>query len=184
MQWKLQIFSNLMEAKTMKRASFSAWGKKHRISLCPLRQVFGLSVLLLTAVMMSGPAAAQMATVSLDFEVQALDLETGLVVEGVLGGLTHAEGADVYFAYNAIRTIHAVVLPLGAGAEIAVMQGTPFDLVSISDIGYLEFSAEPPDVPFTAADTAVIRTEAGSVFKLGNAAETEEWVMFSYELLQ
>jgi hypothetical protein len=184
MRWKLRIFSNLMEGKTMRRASFSGWRKKHRISLYPLRQVFGLSVLLLAMVMISGPAAAEMATVSLDFEVQALDLDTGLIVERATGDPASLQEADVSMAYNADRTPHAVVFTLGVRAEIAVMAGVVFDWVFASDIGSLEFCIEPPDVPFEATDTVVIRTTAGSVFKLGNASETEEWVTFDYERLQ
>jgi hypothetical protein len=167
----------------MRRISLSGWGKKHRIALYPARQALALLLLLLPMVMVDVPAAAQMATVSLDFESQALDLETGFIAERVLGDLTWPEGADVCMAYNADRTSHTVVFTLGVGAEIAVMQDVAFELVTAADIGYLEFSSEPPDVPFTAADTAVIRTQGGSVFKLGNAAETEEWVMFDYELL-
>ena len=140
--------------------------------------------LVLAAFMTGGVTTAEAATVSLQFESQTLDLETGLIVERASGDLVSLQEADICMAYNADRTPHAVVFHMGVGAEIAVMQGVVFDWVSSSDIGSLEFSIEPPDVPLEATDTVVIRTTAGSVFKLGNTSEAEEGVTFDYERLQ
>jgi hypothetical protein len=141
------------------------------------------ALLVFAPFMTGGMTTAEAATVSLRFESQTLDLETGLILERTSGDFASLQEADICMAYDADRTPHAVVFHMGIGAEIAIMQGVVFDWVSASDIGSLEFSIEPPDVPFTAEDTVVIRTATGAFFKLGRASETEEQVTFEYELL-
>lgn len=65
------------------------------------------------------------------------------------------------------------------------MGGNPnFELVIVSNNASLEYSRPPTELPFTAAGAAVISTGDGSVFKIGNALETKESIIFDRELLQ
>ena len=144
-----------------------------------------LSFILLAGIVVAdGPAAPGVTTVSLEFETQALDLDTGNIVESQPFGLMSIDGADVSIAFNADRIPHSVVMTVGPSTEIAVIKDVSFEVVTLADIGILDLSRQPPDVPFSPTDTVVIRTANGSVFKLGNAAETEEWATFDYDLLQ
>jgi hypothetical protein len=96
---------------------------------------------------------------------------------------TGPPGADMLLAYNADRTPHAVVIPVGDGVEMAFAAGVGFDGISSSDLGSLAFSAEPSDLPFSANDCVVVRTDQGTYFKLGNATESGLSVTFNYEQL-
>ncbi len=52
----------------------------------------------------------------MEMEMQALDLDTGDVLNTDVGIATKSRGEDVRFAYNADRIPHAVVFPeLGEG---------------------------------------------------------------------
>ncbi len=53
---------------------------------------------------------------TMEMEMQALDLDTGDVLNTDVGIATKSRGEDVRFAYNADRIPHAVVFPeLGEG---------------------------------------------------------------------
>jgi hypothetical protein len=97
--------------------------------------------------------------------------------------LTTPTGADVQLAYNADRTPHPVVFPVGEGVELAFVASVGFDGISSSDVANLAFSTEPIDLPFSANDCVVIRTDQGMVFKLGNATESGMSITFNYEPL-
>jgi len=97
--------------------------------------------------------------------------------------LTAPTGADVQLAYNADRTPHVVVFPVGEGVELAFVVSVGFDGISSSDVSDLAFSTEPMDLPFSANDCVVIRTDQGMFFKLGNATESGLSITFNYELL-
>lgn len=116
----------------------------------------------------------------MEVETQVLDLDTGSVIEQSPGELREPAGADVTLAYNADRSPHAVVFPVGATVEMAYVANVGFDGVSAADIPNLVFSSEPTDLPFSASDCVVIRTDAGAIFKLGNAVENGMSVTFNY----
>ena len=119
----------------------------------------------------------------MEVESQALDLDTGTIVETL--DLLEPSDADIQLAYNALRTPHAVVFPAGAsGVELAFVQGVSFDGVTAESVAGLTFSAEPVDLPFTANDTVVVRTDSGAVYKLGNASESADGVTFNYTAVQ
>ena len=121
--------------------------------------------------------------VTMNVEMQALDLESGTLTETL--DLLEPSDADIQLAYNALRTPHAVVFPAGArGVELAFVQGVGFDGVTAESVAGLTFSMEPVDLPFSANDTVVVRTPAGAVFKLGNAVESAESVIFNYSQVQ
>ncbi len=76
-------------------------------------------------------------------------------------------GADIKIAYNALRTDSAVVFPAGAeGVELAFVANVGFDGVTAASLADLTFLAEPVDLPFTANDTVVVRTDGGALYKL------------------
>lgn len=142
------------------------------------------SLVLLTFLVASGCTVAVAATASLQFESQALDLETGVILERGLGDPSWPAEADVYLAFNADRSTRAVLISLGVGAEISFMEGSAFDTVTAADVPNLDFSLTPPDKALASADTVVIRTPDGAVFKLGNTVESEDSATFDYERLQ
>jgi hypothetical protein len=120
---------------------------------------------------------------TLTIETQALDLDTGAVVDTDFGASADPTGEDVKFAYNADRMPHAVVFPAAEGVTLAFVNNVAFDGVSSEDISNLSFSAEPVDLPMESYDTVVVRTSAGAVFKLGNAIESGLSVTFNYAQL-
>ena len=119
----------------------------------------------------------------MEVESQVLDLDAGAVADALTEDLTAPAGADVQLAYNADRIPHAVVLPVGEGVELAFVAGVGFDGISSADVASLVFSTEPIDLPFSANDCVVIRTDQGTVFKLGNATESGMSITFNYEPL-
>ena len=120
----------------------------------------------------------------LQFETQVLDLETGKVSEAQMPGDVDDSGADVRMAYNAGRTPHAVVVGTGSAVRIAVLVGTPYDEVASQHLSGLDLSAQAIDTSFNSANTVIVRTANGAIFKLGNAQETGSGVSFDYVQLQ
>ena len=133
---------------------------------------------LVLAAQASGPMV-----VTLAFESQLLDLDTGTVIDSADSDPT--AGTDVLCAYNANRPVHAVVMsPTGQPVELAFLQGTPFDSVTSESVSGVNFSSQPVDLPFTASDTVIVRTDSGALFKLGNASEGVGSVTFNYSQMQ
>lgn len=150
-------------------------------------QVFkAFAFLLLTVVMIMltyFPTEATAASATLKFESQALDLDTGRVVDWGLNVLPRSETADVYIACNSDRLPHAVVVLAGRGSEVAVAQGLAFDMITAQVVSSLTFSGSAPDVPFTQADTVVVKAAGGAVYKLGRPSEEADSVSFEYALM-
>lgn len=138
--------------------------------------------LLVYALLVSMPATAA-ETITMQVQSQALDLDAGTLAAALPTDPTGSPGADMLLAYNTDRTPHAVVIPVGDGVEMAFAAGVGFDGISSSDLGSLAFSAEPSDLPFSANDCVVVRTDQGTYFKLGNATESGLSVTFNYEQL-
>ena len=147
------------------------------------RRRISLRNVLLPCVFLASMPATATETVTIEMESQLIDLDGGTVSDADLIDATGANGADVKLAYNADRTPHAVVLPIGAGVEMAFVAGVSYDGVSSADIATLTFSAEPSDVAFSVNDCVVVRTDLGSYFKLGNANESGLSITFNYEQL-
>ena len=149
-----------------------------------LEPVASLVRVLSVLALLVAPAAQgeEVLTATLAFETEGLDLYTGAVT--TLNILGEAEGTHIGIAYNAQRLPAAVVV-IGAteGVELAFVAGMPFDGVMNELVAGLTFSAELVDVPFSAADTVVVRTATGAMFKLGNASESDTGVTFNYAAL-
>ncbi len=139
-------------------------------------------ILLAAAFALSAPTMAA-EIISIEVESQVLDLDTGTIADVLTEDLTTPTGADLQLAYNADLTPHAVVFPVGEGVEMAFVASVGFDGVSSSDVSSLTFSTEPIDLPFSANDCVVVRTDQGALFKLGNAAESGMSITFNYEPL-
>ena len=155
----------------------------HIFALATDQWRFHTPIILLGYVLMVFAPAMAAEIITMDVESQVLDLDAGTVVDALTEDLTAPTGADVQLAYNADRTPHAVVLPVGEGVELAFVAGVGFDGISSSDVSNLAFSTEPIDLPFSANDCVVIRTDQGTVFKLGNATESGMSITFNYEPL-
>ncbi len=119
----------------------------------------------------------------MEFESQALDLDTGTVSDTTGVEATQPTGADVKFGYHADRVPHCVVVPAAAGITMAFLDAVSFAAVSAADVVGLSFFAEPLDVPLDPNDTVVLRTDTGAVFKIGNVTESGFSVTFDYEQL-
>ena len=137
---------------------------------------------LCAGLLLASPAvqAGEVYTAELAFQHQALDLDTGTVIEVFTP--MEATGGDVTLAYNALRPTKAVVIP-AAGAEIVLFEGLAFDGVSSELVADLAFSPQPVDVAFGADVTVVVRTASGALYKLGNATESAAGVTFNYAAL-
>ena len=139
-------------------------------------------ILLGYAFIVSAPSMAA-ESVTMLMETEVLDLDAGTIVAALTEDLMAPAGADVLLAYNANRSPHAVVFPMGEAVGLAFVANVGFDGVSSSDIPNLVFSSEPIDLPFSASDCVVIRTDQGAVFKLGNASEANSGVTFNFAAL-
>ena len=148
------------------------------------RYFTSLSFLAIALICFTWPAQALADSAKLEFETQALDLDTGIITEQVPDLLDGTEGADVRIGYHADRIPHAVVITAGEGVTLAVMSGVSYDSVTAADVVGLSFSAELIDQALEADDTVVVKTDTGAIFKLGYAVEDESSVSFGYELLQ
>ena len=137
------------------------------------------TILLGFTIMVFAPAMAA-EIITMEVESQALDLDAGTVADALTDDLTTPTGADVQLAYNADRTPHVVVFPVGDGVELAFVASVGFDGISSSDVSNLAFTTEPIDLPFSANDCVVIRTDQGMVFKLGNATESGMSITLNY----
>lgn len=156
---------------------------RHICALATDQWRFHLPIILLGyALTVSAPAMAA-EIITMEVESQVLNLDAGTLADALTEDLTTPAGADVQLAYNADRTPHAVVFPVGEGVELAFVAGVGFDGVSSADVASLAFSTEPIDLPFSADDCVVIRTDQGMVFKLGNATESGMSITFNYEPL-
>ncbi len=142
-----------------------------------------ISFLAIALVCLNWPGQALADSATLEFETQALDLDTGTVTEQAPGLLDGTEGADVRIGYHADRIPHAVVFA-GEGVTLAFMSGVSYDSVTAADVSGLSFSEEVIDQALGANDTVVVKTDAGATFKLGNAIEDDAGVTFNYEQLQ
>jgi len=150
-----------------------------------VNKVLIIEMTLCAALATTSPNLAQaVELVNMEIETQSLNLDTGTVATASLLDPTQPSAVDIKLAYNADRAIHVVVVPAAAGVEIAFIANVGFDGVSLADVPALSFSAEATDLPFSASDCVVIRTDQGALYRLGNAVENDLSVSFNYAALQ
>lgn len=129
-----------------------------------------------------GSVGCSVAQASLAFESQGFDLDAATVLD--FFGLPFVPEADFLFAYNSGRTNPTVMFQRNS-AEIAFLDGTPFEVVPCTPVDTLTFTGSIIDVPFDNDDTIIVRTAGGSVFKVGRPAFTGSGpVTFSYARIQ
>ena len=121
---------------------------------------------------------------TMEFESQALDLDTGTVSDTTGVDVIEPTGADVKFGYHADRVPHCVVVPAAEGITMAFLDAVSFAAVTAADVAGLSFFAEPLDVPLNPNDTVVVRTDTGAIYKLGNAYEFDGTLTINYEGIQ
>jgi hypothetical protein len=138
---------------------------------------------LITSLGLVNTSARATELVTLGFEFQAIDLDNGVVIDQLPTDATELSGADIRFAYNADRIPHAVVHLVREGAELAYVTNIGFDSVTVAMVTNLTFSSSPVDMPISATDCIVVRTDQGLIYKLGNAVESDSSVTFNYAQL-
>jgi hypothetical protein len=126
-------------------------------------------------------------SVTLQFESEGIDLDTGTVVPvepwTVAEDLANPQ-PDMVLAYNSEREVRAVVFHnRTSGVEIAFLDGVPFNLVDSADLAGLSFSAETVDEPFEPSDSVVIRTDKDAYYLVGSPIEHGDAVTFDTQLL-
>ena len=132
-----------------------------------LNCLLSILAIALIGVTLSGQAMA--ASETLEFETQGLDLDTGTVVEATSGQVVEANQADFFISYNADVVPHAILIPATEHVEMAFLSDVAFPDVTVDSISGLIFTAAIVDEPLGENDTVILRTDTGSVFKLGNA---------------
>jgi len=131
-----------------------------------------IAVLAVIAAVLAGQALATPPThtVTVAFEGQAVDLDTGTVYDrNFLSAVRvfddHPE-ADVLIGFHADRAVQAVVVQNSdAGAQISFLEDTPFE--SVEDVSGLTFSADLVDQAFGTEATVVVKTDLGNHYKIG-----------------
>jgi len=130
-----------------------------------------------------GPGGCSVAQASLTFENQGFDLETSAVI-AVSFDPPFSTTFDFLFAYNSGRT-NPIVMFQRNSAEIAFLDGTPFEVVPCVPTDTLTFTGAIIDVPFDNDDTIIVKTSAGNVYKVGRPVSSGFGpVTFSYAKIQ
>jgi hypothetical protein len=107
---------------------------------------------------------------------QGLDLESGSVFTksldlcALFGNVIDCAGVDLYFAFSSLKTNPFVLFQNQSEfVEIAFLDNTSFQQVSVNDIGDLIFTPSLIGEPFDFDDTIVLFTGDDNFFKIGNA---------------
>ena len=129
------------------------------------------------------PAQIMAASQTLEFETQGLDLDTGTVVENVQIQEDETNVKDFSFTYNADVIPHAVRFTASERVEMVFLDNINFDSVTADSIIGMSFMVDVVDQPLGQNDTIVLRTDTGSIFKLGNAIEYKATATIIYEQL-
>ena len=108
-------------------------------------------------------------SVFLGFERDYLDLDSGIIDTGTAINSPNPF-ADFYIANNTNTTIHGRVV-LTSGREISILNGAKFSEVTVGQADSATFTASFIDEPFDTLSVFLIKTDLGSVFKLGNSVE-------------
>jgi hypothetical protein len=129
-------------------------------------------------------SSAATAAVTLQYEMQTLDLETGSVFRFSPKDFdTDANECDLQLAYHADHPPHTVIVPMN-GSGIAILNGSEFATVSASNVSDQVFSNETLNIVLKQTGTALIKTRKGGVYKIGNTAVDGFSVTFDYQRLR
>lgn len=115
--------------------------------------------------------SGEVTSVTLAFETDFLDLDTGTIVEGEIGPPTTPW--DVKAPYNSNGTVHARIFQNRVNSvEVAFLDKT-FTEVTSCDVAAATFTTDLVDEPFAADVTVLVKTDQGAIFKLGNPSESD-----------
>jgi hypothetical protein len=124
--------------------------------------------------------------VAMNYETQAIDLDTGTITEVIPGASEDLSSFELRFAYHADRSTHAVAVSAvpELNLEMAFVDNMPFDEIDILDVAALTFTNGILDHALEANDTVIVRAVSGAIFKVGNLTETNGKVSFYFSQLQ
>ncbi len=159
---------------------------RQHISLLFQQRLLLATLLAIVAVLATLLTTFASTQISLSFETQGLDLDTGTIFgdETTHDLFNTYPQVDIKIAYNADSTPHAVIIPNEA-ASVAVISliGTAYTDVTADDLAELSFDIGSQYQSLTSADTLIIQTASGTHYKLGNPVEDSYGVSFAYEEL-
>ncbi len=119
-------------------------------------------------------------SVFLRFSAHFLDLDSG-AIDTTFGGTPFAS-ADIQIRFTAGRAVNSI-LSQETGRSISRLVGKVFSEVTVAQADSATFSTAFLNVPFDSTNTFLIKTDLGSVYKLGNASETASGATFDYALM-
>ncbi len=129
--------------------------------------------------------ASETHTVTLAFETDQLDFDSGVVSSDALDQSSTSGTSDILVAYNATRANKAVmVLTPAEGGTMAFLENTGLNDVSADTLSGMAFTSETEDRAVTVFDTVVVQTDTGAYYKLGNLSEADDSVTFDYQLVE
>jgi hypothetical protein len=123
-----------------------------------------------------GPARS----VFLEFSQHFLDLDSG-AIDTTVGGSPFAS-ADIQIRFAGGPGVNSV-LSQETGRSISRLVGKTFSEVTVAQADSATFSRTLLIAPFDSTSTFLIKTDLGSVYKLGNASETSLGATFDYALM-
>jgi len=125
---------------------------------------------------------AQASSVTLKIQNEAIDLDTGSIVSGLL---VSDSNTDFSIAYNSDRT-PGITPSNDNQAEISLVSQISFSDFSAQDIANLTLSTAFQDQGLDNNSVVILRTKLNQYFKLGNFSvdNANSTVTFDYEKLQ
>lgn len=118
-------------------------------------------------------------SVYLDF-YHYMDLDSGLIDSS--GGPLYDASTDIWIAYNGNGTINGRLFHQG-GREIAKLVGAEFANVTVGQADSATFQTSLIIEPFDTLSVLLIKTDLGSVYKIGNPVEISTGSTFDYALM-
>jgi len=140
---------------------------------------------LFAAAVHAGDVPSEVRTQTLAFELQCLDLDTGIVSMPCVGPLEFEPRWDIVIAYHSERSRHAVVSGnASSGVAIATLEDRAFEQVGPQDVDGADFRVGRAALRSAGPDSVyLIRTDRGAIYKLGRLAEAGSSVSVDYALL-
>ncbi len=130
----------------------------------------------------SGPnTGGPVQTVFLEFERHYLDLDSGSIDTVGFFGVPIAS-ADFNIQFNSAQAVKSVLV-LRSGRTISRLTGQIFAEVTVAQADSATFTTALLSAQFDSTSTFLIKTDLGSVYKLGNASETSAGTTFDYALM-
>ncbi len=122
--------------------------------------------------------------VSIRFNRDRPDLETGEIAECPFGLCTSGAVWDLYVYFSSASDPHSVIRQNQAdGVEIAHLPEVTLETLTEEDVSGATFTAELVADPFDAGRVILIRTDEGNVYALGNPVENETMQTLTFDVV-